>query len=149
LKVQIPMLCGGYEAAACSINELRVYAENFSVPWKDRLKRGALGYKINLYPNIKGKFAAFEMIISDAKEEAEVSVINEFDNEIDLLTKFMIYKINDLFYQTKNVAEFNENSFIIVKAMESKNWHPAMAIKDSYSVLNSVLQGRGTEYDGI
>ena len=58
------------------------------------------------------------------------------------LTNFMIYQLNDCFYQTKNVVEFSEDSFVIVKPIEAKNWHPAMAIKDSYKVLNAVLLGK-------
>ena len=54
----------------------------------------------------------------------------------------MVYQLNDCFYQTKNVVEFSEDSFVIVKPMEVKNWHPAMAIKDSYKVLNAVLLGK-------
>ena len=38
---------------------------------------------------------------------------------------------------------FSEDSFVIVKSIEAKNWHPAMAIKDSYKVLNAVLLGKG------
>ena len=31
---------------------------------------------------------------------------------------------------------------VIVKPIEAKNWHPAMAIKDSHKVLNAVLLGK-------
>ena len=54
---------------------------------------------------------------------------------------FMIYQLNDCFYQTKDVVEFSEDSFVIVKSIEAKNWHPALAIKDSQKVLNAVLLG--------
>ena len=37
--------------------------------------------------------------------------------------------------------EFSEDSFVIVKSIEAKNWHPALAIKDSQKVLNAVLLG--------
>ena len=51
----------------------------------------------------------------------------------------MIYKFNDHFYQTKDIIEFLEDSFIIVKPIEIKNWHPAKAVKDAYKVLNAIL----------
>lgn len=149
LKVQIPMLCNNYEVTAITVGDLQLYAETFKGLWEDRLIRNSLKCIINIYPNIKGKFAAFEMSISQDKERSTFNVIDNIDDNIEVLTNLMVYKLNDFFYQTKNIAEFGENSFVIVKTIESKNWHPAMAIKDSYSVLNSVLQGEGAVSEWI
>ena len=60
-----------------------------------------------------------------------------------MLTNFAIYQLNDCFFQTKNVAEFDDDAFVIVKPIDRKNWHGAMAVKDSYKVLNTVLLGEG------
>ena len=51
----------------------------------------------------------------------------------------MIYQLNDYFYQIKDIIDFSEDSIIIVKSIEAKNWHSAMAIKDSYKVVNEIL----------
>lgn len=44
-----------------------------------------------------------------------------------------------IIYIKKDIVEFSEDSIKIVKSIESKNWHPAMAIKDSYKVVNEIL----------
>lgn len=141
LNVQIPMLCGNYIEAKCNHAMLIQYAEVFSSVWKKRLERISLSYLINLYPNIKGKYAAFYMQFSFDKKDNTINIVEEVDDNFELLTNFMIYKLNDCFYQTKNIGEFNDDGFVIVKPIESKNWQAAMAIKDSYKVLNTVLLG--------
>lgn len=72
----------------------------------------------------------------------DICVVDNIDEDVSLLTHFMIYQLIDCFYQTKNIVEFSEDSFVIVKPIEAKNWHPAMAIKDSHKVLNAVLLGK-------
>jgi len=89
-------------------------------------------YAINIYPEIKGKFAALEVKFSLEKMAECVKVVGSIDDDISLLTDFMVYQLNDCFYQTKNMIEF----------LEAKNWHPAMAVKDSHKVLNAVLLGK-------
>ena len=81
-------------------------------------------------------------LFSFEKSEENICIIDNINEDIDLLTNFMIYQLNDCFYQTKNVVEFSEDSFVIVKSIEAKNWHPAMAIKDSHKILNAVLLGK-------
>lgn len=141
MKIQIPLLCGRYVETKSDLGVLKKYAKVFSEVWEGRLKRIGLDYSINLYPNIKNKFAAFEFKFSFKKVDNKVEVINNVDNNIDILTRFAVYKLNDCFYQTKNVVQFEEESFVIVKSIDSKNWHQAMAVKDSYSILNTVLLG--------
>lgn len=141
LKVQIPMLCGNYTESKCNSAMLIQYAEVFSNVWDKRLERSNISYSINLYPNIKGRFAAFYMCLSFDKRDNTINIMEEVDDNLTLLTNFMIYKLNDCFYQTKNIGEFDDDAFVIVKPIESRNWHAAMAIKDSYRVLNAVLLG--------
>ncbi len=135
------MLCGNYTESKCNPAMLIKYAEVFSNVWNKRLERSNLSYSINLYPDIKGKFAAFFMQFSFDKKENTINIMEEVDGNLELLTNFMIYKLNDCFYQTKNIGEFGDDAFVIVKPIESKNWQAAMAVKDSYRVLNAVLLG--------
>lgn len=141
LNVQIPMLCGNYTESKCNSAMLIRYAEVFSNVWNQRLERSNLSYSISLYPDIKGKFAAFYMQFSFDRKDNRINIVEEVDDNVELLTDFMIYKLNDCFYQIKNVAEFDDDAFVIVKPADSKNWQAAMAIKDSYRVLNAVLLG--------
>lgn len=142
LSVQIPMLCGTYSIKKCDVKMLEEYASIFSKLWDEHFGQSEVNYAINIYPDIKGKFAAMQVRLSFGKKVDEISIIDDIDEDVELLTEFMIYQLNDCFYQTKNIVQFSEDSFVIVKSIESKNWHPAMAIKDSYKVLNAVLLGK-------
>lgn len=142
LSVQIPMLCGTYRETKCDVKMMQEYAAILSRIWDQHFRESKVYYVINLYPNIKGKYAALQVKLSFEKLEKSVCVFDNVDENIDLLTDFMIYQLNDCFYQTKNIVEFSEDSFVIVKSIESKNWHSAMAIKDSHKVLNAVLLGK-------
>ena len=142
LSTQIPMLCTSYQEKKCDEQAMREYAAIFSKIWDEHFENSGVNYKINIYPNIKGKFAAMQVNLSFGDIQEDVCIIKDVDEDMKILTDFMIYQLNDCFYQTKNIVEFSEDSFVIVKSIESKNWHPAMAIKDSYSVLNAVLLGK-------
>lgn len=143
LSTQIPVLCGTYQEKKCDVNMMKEYASILSKIWDEHFGQSEVYYTITIYPDIKGKFAAIQVKFSFEDSKGNISVIDNLNEEVDLLTNFMIYQLNDCFYQTKNVVEFSEDSFVIVKFIEAKNWHPAMAIKDSYKVLNAVLLGKG------
>ncbi|MBO5070679.1 MAG: N-6 DNA methylase [Roseburia sp.] len=142
LSIQIPRVCGTYREKKCDIQMMEKYAAIFSNIWDEHFGQSDVDYTMNIYPDIKGKFAALQVKLSFEKMGERVCIIDNVDEDINLLTDFMIYRLNDCFYQTKNIVEFSEDSFVIVKSIESKNWHPAMAIKDSYKVLNAVLLGK-------
>lgn len=142
LSTQIPMLCGTYQEKKCDVNIMKEYASILSKIWDEHFGESGVYYTITVYPNIKGKFAAIQVKLSFEDSEGNIFVIDNVDEDVDLLTNFMIYQLNDCFYQTKNVVEFSEDSFVIVKSIEAKNWQPAMAIKDSHKVLNAVLLGK-------
>lgn len=99
-------------------------------------------YSITVYPDIKCKFADVQVKFSFENQIEDFCVVENADEDVSLLTNFMIFQLNDCFYQTKNVVEFSDNSFVIVKRIEAKIWHLTMAIKDSYKVLNVVLLGK-------
>lgn len=142
LSVQIPTLCGTYRETKCNVERMKKYASILSKIWDEHFGQSEVHYGITIYPDIKGKFAALQVNLSFEKMEKNICVIDHVDENIHLLTNFMIYQLNDRFYQTKNIVEFSGDSFVIVKPAQSKNWHPAMAVKDSYKILNAVLRGR-------
>ncbi len=142
LSIQIPILCGTYQEKKCDVKMMKEYASILSKIWEEHFGKSKVYYTITLYPNIKGKFAALQVKLSFDKMEESICVVDNIDKNINLLTDFMIYQLNDCFYQTKNIVEFLEDSFIIVKTIEAKNWHPAMAVKDSHKVLNAILLGK-------
>lgn len=143
LSVQIPMLCGAYLESKCDIELMKEYVSILSKIWDEHFDGSDVNYKTTIYPNIKGKFAAVQVKLSLENQTKEIYVVDDVDGDVSLLENFMIYKLNDCFHQTKNIVEFSEDSFVIVKSIEAKNWHPAIAIKDSHKVLNAILLGSG------
>lgn len=142
LSIQIPLLCGTYRETKCDVKMMKEYTSILSEMWDEHFGKSDVHYSITIYPDIKGKFAAVQVKLSFENRIKDICVVENVDEDVSLLTNFMIYQLNDCFYQTKNVVEFSEDSFVIVKPIEAKNWHPAMAIKDSHKVLNAVLLGK-------
>ena len=77
------------------------------------------------------------------KKDEIIEIQNDIDNNKELLTRFMISKHTDIFYQIKNVINFEENSLFIIKTNEFKNWHPAMAKIDLAETIDEMLSGNG------
>lgn len=142
LSIQIPLLCGNYRETKCDVDMMKKYTSILSGIWDEHFGQNDVHYTIFIYPDIKGRFAAVQVKFSFKNQIGDICVVEDVDNDVGVLTNFMIYQLNDCFYQTKNVVEFSDDSFIIVKSIEAKNWHPAMAVKDSHKVLNAVLLGR-------
>lgn len=139
LNIQIPTLCGKYHDSICDTKALQRYTDIFRENWDKNFGDSNISYVMNIYPNIKRKFAAFKVELSLEEHENQIKINEEIDDNLDILTNLMIYQINDCFFKTKDVAEFEDESIVIVKSIDSKNWHPAMAIKDSHDVINAVL----------
>lgn len=142
LSIQIPLLCGTYRETKCDVKMMKEYTSILSEMWDEHFGKSDVHYSITIYPDIKGKFAAVQVKLSFENRIEDICVVENVDEDVSLLTNFMVYQLNDCFYQTKNVVEFSEDSFVIVKPIGAKNWHPAMAIKDSHKVLNAVLLGK-------
>lgn len=138
-SIQIPLISGTYQEKKCDRKTLKDYINIFLNIWNRQFNGSGVYLAVNIYPNIKNKFTAIQIKFSFKIQDTLIKFVNTTDINIDLLTKFMIYKFNDHFYQTKDIIEFLEDSFIIVKPIEIKNWHPAKAVKDAYKVLNAIL----------
>lgn len=140
LSIQIPMLCGTYVETKCSVDLIKAYAFVFSNIWDEEFSQSGVYKTINIYPDIKGKFTAMEVHLSFDESKDNITIVDHIkDDIIHTMAGIMVCQLNDRFYQTKSVVKFGEDSFIIVKPIESRNWHPAMAVKDTSQVLNSIL----------
>lgn len=119
-------------------NELRVYARYFQEYFNRIFKGSNKNIKVVLYPKVKSIYSIFELIISDTETDKQIEIMHNIDNNKELLSKFMINN-------TKNVINFEENSFFIIKTREFKNWHPAMAKLDLEEVIDEMLFENGGE----
>jgi len=145
LNIQIPLVNSKRNVAIRTVktDEMKCYASYFEQYFKNIFNKSGKYIKIVLYPNVKGIYSIFELIISDQKTDEVIEVEDNIEGNRELLTRFMISKHTDMFYQIKDVINFEENSFYIIKTNEFKNWHPAMAKIDLTEVIDDMLSGNG------
>lgn len=144
LKIQIPEITNinsNYKLITANREVLKKYADIFTDYWINKLQKDVGTVKIKIYPNIKNKFTVFEMIIDHTISENMIEFIQRSDSIKEQFSQFMIHKTNDMFYDIKNVINFENNSFYIIKTNEAKNWHPAIARIDLSDVIESILVG--------
>lgn len=143
LNIQIPLVAQNkmsWEKVTDNqiFNYIKVFTEYFSTI----LPRDEKYVSVNVFRNIANHYCAVEFVFQDNKPEKSITNYNAKKNvQMNLISKFMLNKVNDLFYQIKDVINFSENSFYILKTDENKNWHPAMAKLDLTDVLDSILRG--------
>lgn len=113
-------------------NELKTYARYFQEYFNRILKGSNKNIKVVLYPKVKSIYSIFELIISDTETDKQIEIMHNIDSNKELLSKFMINN-------TKNVINFEENSFFIIKTREFKNWNPAMAKLDLEKVIDEIF----------
>jgi hypothetical protein len=97
-------------------------------------------FQATVYHNVAGHFCAIEFALHDI-EPTETIIEQDCSKDIkmDWESKFMINKVNDRFFQIKDIIEFSDDSFHILKLNEYRNWHPAMAKLDLSEILDSIL----------
>jgi hypothetical protein len=147
LNVQIPLLTGDDKVyTSVTMQELNDYANIFIEYWDPLLKDNNQFIHVNVYPSIMDKFTAMEFVICDQKSSVTIEIIKDSENTcLNLYSKFMINKFNDLFYQIKDIIDFEDKTFYILKTNESKNWHRAVAKLDLAEVIGSILHKKEDE----
>jgi len=142
LKVQIPLLTGNSSHLYKSVTteELQDYTKIFLKYWEQALMAIGMFIKITIYPSIQKKYSAIEVEFVNSQPEQLIKIKNKHDH-LKLLTRFMLAKYNDVFYQKKNIINFEDKSFYILKTNEYKNWHPAIGEMDLSKVIDSIFRG--------
>lgn len=145
LNVQIPLIAHNQTSwEKVTSAQLRAYAKVFTDYFSEILLQSEKYIDTKIYKNVIGHYCAVELVFQDNKP---TSFITEYDasknTQINFINKFMLNKVNELFYQIKDVINFSENSVCILKTDEYKNWHPAMAKLDLAEILDSILTGNG------
>jgi hypothetical protein len=146
INVQIPMLNKNkWYFNEVTKEQLMEYAMFFYNYWKPLMADEGKFIELFIYPKVKSKFSIFELNITNHIPDNEISIVEDIDNNKELLTRFVINKINNKFYEVRDVLHFTESSFYIVKSNEYKNWHIAMAHMDNATVVSSILSESGVE----
>ena len=146
INIQIPELTNASNINVyreVTIDELKVYSKCFQEYFCRIYSKYDKGISIIIYPNVGNHYAVFELIIVEGKSNLQVIVSNKADKDKELLTKFSVHSHNDKFYQLRDVINFEEDSFYIIKPNFYKNWHPAMAEIDLADVINEITSTSG------
>lgn len=146
LNVQIPQITTSpNQNTFRSVNrsDLQRYANYFQECFESVYQRDNKYIKITLYPEVVKRFTVFELVICNEPPEEKMVVSQNIDTSKELLTRFSIFKTNDLFYQIRDIVYFEESSFFIIKTNEYKNWHPAIAQIDLSEIIDEILSGNG------
>ncbi|NYB74538.1 N-6 DNA methylase [Sedimentibacter hydroxybenzoicus DSM 7310] len=140
LNIQIPLLSGGNTYKEVSDEQLKVYSEVITDYFDDILKENNQFIEARVYKKIMSHYSAVEFTIVNDEPMKKVNFVeNEKRDNLELFSKFMIGKTNDMFFQIKDIINFEENSFYILKTNDVKNWHEAIAELDLSDILNSIL----------
>lgn len=141
IKVQIPLVAGNktYWEKVDS-TQLREYANVFIKHFSSVLSHGEKFISASIYKDIAGLYCAVEFVFQNKKPEVSIAEHDcAKDRKMMMESKFLVNRVNDIFYQIKDVIDFSEESFYIMKTNEQKNWHPAMAKLDLSDVCDSIM----------
>jgi hypothetical protein len=142
LHIQIPQLTdasNGEIYRFVETHDLESYSKLFFDYLSTVFARSEKYVLVNVYPQIVKHYSAVEIILQDKQPQEWLQIINDGDSIKEALTKFSAYRINDLFFELKDVIHFQENSFYIIKPSHYKNWHPAIARLDLMDVVDQIL----------
>jgi hypothetical protein len=143
LRIQIPQLTRKNDRDATrnvTVRDFEVYGKYFYDHLSAVFSNAGKHIRINIYPVIAKHYSAFEIVVLDAQPAERMTIIGiDADKQKRMLANLSAHKINDLFYQLKNVLYFEENSFYIIKPNYYKNWHPAIARLDLAEVTDQIL----------
>lgn len=147
LRIQIPELTNSHRSGAyekVTVEDLKRFVDCFAKQFSMVYNQLGKYISIVLYPNIVDRFAAFELLIVDKKDDAGIRISSENDN-LALLSRFSVFSYNDKFHQMRDVIYFRENSFYIIKPNYLKYWHPAIAEVDLADAVDQIMVASGGE----
>ena len=146
LNIQIPQLTDAINCEAFRVvnnQQLSDYASLFYDALFTVYGMSGKYVTANIYPNVAKYYSAIEIVLHSEKPSYEMRVVNDSNSLQTALTRFSAHRINDMFFELKDVIYFEEDSFYIIKPNYYKNWHPAIATLDLADVVDQILSRNG------
>jgi type I restriction-modification system DNA methylase subunit len=144
LNVQIPQLtkknCRVFRAAGNQ--DLIEYAKPFLDALSAVFSVSGKSVSANIYPRVAKYYSMVEVVLHNNRTNG-IQVKNDATSLQTALTKFSAHKVNDMFFELKDVIHFEDDSFYIIKPNYYKNWHPAIAQLDLAEVVDQILSENG------
>jgi hypothetical protein len=143
LTVQIPLIAKNKMVwDVVTSSQLHEYAQVLTDYFSEIFSHRDKYVSVNIFNNIAHHYCAVELIFQDTAPSAAFTEYDGSQNaHMDIMSKFAINKVNDLFYQMRDIISFSKTSFYILKTNEYRNWHPAMARLDLSDILDSIFAG--------
>lgn len=146
LNIQIPQLtdtinCEAFRAV--NNQQLSDYAALFYNTLSSIYGLSSKFVTANIYPHVAKYYSAIEIVLHNEKPSYEIRVAEDSNTAQIALTQFSAHRVNDMFFELKDVIYFEENSFYIIKPNYYKNWHPAIAKLDLADVVDQILSRNG------
>jgi len=141
LRIMIPQLTGKYDNDVNRVannQDFEIYGQYFYDYLSAIFFKSDKYLKINVYPIVMKNYSTFEVIILDEKPMEWFTTIKS-NNQKSILANLAAHKVNELFYNLKDVLFFENNSFYIVKPNFYRNWHPAIAQIDLMEITNQII----------
>lgn len=143
LRIQIPQLTGKNDSNAkrkATIHDYEIYAKYFYTYFSEVFTSVEQYIQLQVYPSIVKYYSAVEVLILDEKPAKWLEIVEDTnDKQKIIFANLSAHKTNELFYSTKDVLYFEENSFYIIKPNYYKNWHPAIARLDLMEATDQIL----------
>jgi hypothetical protein len=146
LKIQIPQLTNYNSKDAnrkVANGDLMKYCKCFDEYFSPIYEKSNKYISITFYNNVVNRFTVFELKICNLRPFDKINFSQSDDGSKEFLTKFSVYKTNDLFYKLYDVVYFQKSSFFIIKTNQYKNWHPAIAQLDLMDVIDQIFTEKG------
>lgn len=148
LNIQIPELTNSKEIdiyRSVTTEDLKIYARCFVEQFSPIYNEVEKGVCIKLYPEVLKRYVVFELEITKDNQNIETIVSSITNDNMELFTRVIRHRYNEMFHQIRDVIHFTENSFYIIKPNNYKYWHPAIAEMDLSDVLDQILSDDGGE----
>jgi len=146
LNIQIPQLTDSNNSKgfqSVSAEQLEIYTRPFIDAFSEIFRMSGRYVSANMYPKVTKHYSAVEIVLHDSKPTEFIRTMDKSNSTQAILTRFSAHKINDMFFEMKDVIHFEEDSFYIIKPNYYKNWHPAIAKIDLADAIDQILSKDG------
>lgn len=94
--------------------------------------------QIEIYPEVYGDFAALILKLVEKKPKETIGIV--YSSLRPDYMQFVCQSYNEVFYNIRDNYYFEENSFMIIKSRDKRNWHPANAHMDLAEIIQRILR---------
>jgi hypothetical protein len=138
IDIQIPLISGTLKYMEADKDYLKEYSQIIL----NYFKRNFLSENQYIYSDIyiTEIYISIEFKITDIFPKEEINFVNKKNQDrFNFFSSIVVNKINNIFYQIRDIIHFEKNSFFILKTKEISKWHKATAENDLSEIVDAIL----------